>query len=191
MRRRLRPAPRRSSSYVPPPESVHRRPPVSRLLLLPLPVPLRLSRHARLGHGPQVEHAVELRVGEQALVAHQLPHRDVSRHRFLGELRRGGVADPRRQRGDDGRAPLQPVLAHRAIRLDPFHASPSDCISGTRSCPSRSSRPVSSFRCFTISRGYSGSTFSPVPTALPPIPRSRSAAAAAAIRSRLRSTVPP
>src|SRR5437016_5911807 len=69
-----------------PPESVHRGPPVSRLLLLPLPVLLRHSPHARLGHGPQVEHPVELFVTEQALVAHELPHGDVPRHRLLGEL---------------------------------------------------------------------------------------------------------
>ena len=52
-------------------------------------------------------------------------------------------------------------------------ASPMLCMSWMRSAPTRRSSPVISRRYLFISAGYSGSTVTPVPTALPPMPRSR------------------
>src|SRR6266480_5359864 len=69
--------------------------------------------------------------------------------------------------------------------------SPMDCMSWMRSFPSRNSMPVMARSCFTIRAGYAGSAFRPVPTAVPPIPRSRSASPAWATRSALRSIVWP
>src|SRR5437879_4336760 len=60
-----------------------------------------------------------------------------------------------------------------------------------RSFPARNSMPVMARSCFTIRAGYAGSAFRPVPTAVPPIPRSRSASPAWATRSALRSMVWP
>src|SRR2546422_2689598 len=49
-----------------------------------------------------------LLVREQPLLPHQLAHAHVLRHGLLGELGGARVPDPRRERGDDRRAPLQP-----------------------------------------------------------------------------------
>ena len=99
-------------------------------------------------------------------------------------------------RGPDASRRKSPAIFPRSaayVRRAPEKAaaSPSDCINCTRSLPSRSSRPVIARRCLTMSAGYCGSALSPVPTAVPPMPRSRRSSAARVIRSRLRSTVCP
>src|SRR2546425_3605559 len=82
-----------------------------------------LPRHAQLRHRQQIEHGFELLALEHALFHHELSHRDVLRHRLLGELRSLGVSDPGSEGGDEGGAALEPVLALGAVGFDPLDAS--------------------------------------------------------------------
>ena len=67
---------------------------------------------------------------------------------------------------------LRSIASTRMAALKPA-TSPMLCMSWMRSCPTRRSRPVMARRFSTVSAGYSFSTVTPVPTALPPMPRSR------------------
>src|ERR1051326_7627602 len=76
-------------------------PPTYRLTRSRQPLP---AGHPRLGHGPEIQDLFQLGTLEEPLLHHQLLHREPARHGFLGEFRRLGVADPGRQRGDQGGA---------------------------------------------------------------------------------------
>src|SRR3989449_6969271 len=82
-----------------------------------------LPRHAQLRHRQQIEHGLEVLALEPALLHHELSHRDVLRHRLLGELRSLGVSDPGSEGGDEGGAALEPVLALGAVGFDALDAS--------------------------------------------------------------------
>ena len=108
----------------------------------------------------------------------------------------GSTTSAKPVRGPEARSLRSLAILFRSTanaRSAPENAatSPMDCMSCTRSSPTRSSRPAFRFRYFTMSSGYWGSALSPVPTAVPPMPSSRRSSAARSRRLRLRATVCP
>src|SRR5207302_6588343 len=86
--------------------------------------------YADLGHGGEIQHLLQVLALENALFDDQLPHGDVLRHRFLGELSRLRVADLRGQSRNQRRAALEPVLALRRVGLDALDAPFRECARG-------------------------------------------------------------
>src|SRR5512132_3869691 len=80
--------------------------------------PVSATRHADLGKPAQVEHFVDLFGWKDAVAPHEIANQRSLAHRSLADLSRRRVADLRRERRCQCRRPLDPVLAHLAIRFD-------------------------------------------------------------------------
>ena len=84
---------------------------------------VRTTRNTDFGHLPQIEHFVDLIVGQHVLALDEIANEDVLLDRLLAQLRGARVADLRRERGRERGRSLDPVRAHLAIRLDALDAS--------------------------------------------------------------------
>src|SRR5215208_3086878 len=82
-----------------------------------------LSRNARLGHGAKIQDFLELLALEDLLLDHQLLDGEPTGDGFLGQLGGFRVTDLGSQRGDERRAPLQPVSTLRGVGFDAVHTA--------------------------------------------------------------------
>src|SRR3954451_12349047 len=84
---------------------------------------LEVAWYTRLGHGSKVHDLLEFRSLQNSLLDNQFLHGQAGGHRFLGQLGRLAVADPGGQRGNQSRAPFQPIPALLLIGLDSIDTS--------------------------------------------------------------------